>query len=258
MRARATARLLFVAIAAALAVGSAAQPRLVAPEEPNGAIPAAYQRDVRQVFAEAHGADVVLRAIVLPGFGVEFAVGLRRRGAGYEIFSLTPSEQIWAFQRLAMLRSGEMGATVLEGGGEGEDMLSGELRDISGEEIARLEALLPEDPTELPLARCAVAVDSRTAAALVGAWQTMLEAMRPGDELEVGADGTSYLFSMEIGVRSLSGEAWSPERRSRPGRLARIAEAMRDHCGDRREETLREIVALARQLGRPSGSAGRR
>ena len=78
MRARATARLLIVAIAAALAVGSAAQPRLVPPEEPNGAIPAAYQRDVRQVFAEAHGADVVLRAIVLPGLGVAI---LDRRGA---------------------------------------------------------------------------------------------------------------------------------------------------------------------------------
>jgi hypothetical protein len=236
-------RILLVAAAVCLAAGAIAQQRLVPARQPNDPISAAYEADVRRVLGEAFGPGVTLRAVVGPALGVEYAVGLRRVGDRHEIFALRPSRSVWDYQQLAMYRSGQAGASTFNSIG-GDD----EGRDVTEDEIRRLQEGLPADPADLPLTRCAVAVDGDVAAALQAAWRRMLEEVRPGELLETGADGSSYLFSMGLGGRALSGFTWSPRDRTRPARLARLAEAMRVYCETREAARLRELTRLARQL----------
>jgi hypothetical protein len=237
------------AVALALGSGVPAQERLAPVREPDPGPLAKYETDLQRVFTEAFGEDVALRAIVRPSFNVEYAVGIRRGGDGYEIFSLTPSVQIWSFQARAMMRSGEMGVIVMDAAADG-DPVSGIPRDGSGQAIARLDAQLPDDPAQVSLTRCSVAIDAEVATVLADAWQRMLEAVRPDDEPALGLDGTTYQFSMEVEGRRLRGQAWSPEPATASGRLTAIAESMRDYCAARREDTLRRFLESARNLSR--------
>lgn len=238
-------RIPIVAVAACLSAGATAQERLAPVRAPNDSISTNYEADVRRVLGDAFGPGVRLRAIVQPSFQVEYAVGLRQNGGRYEIFSLQPSRSVWEYQQLAMYRAGQAGVSLVENLGDPD----AEIRDGTADEIRRLQDGLPADPRDLPLSRCAVAVDGATAAALQAAWRRMLEEVRPGEALESGADGTSYKFSMELGGRALGGEAWSPRDRTRPAKLARLAEAMREHCETQQAGRLRELTRLARQLG---------
>lgn len=237
-------RIPIVAVAACLAAGAMAQQRLVPAREPNNPISADYEADLRRVLGEAFAPGVRLRAIVYPGLGIEHAVGLRQGEGRYEIFSLRPSRSVWEYQQLAMYRSGQAGSMRVDL----EDPDS-EGRDTTEDEIRRLQAELPADPAGLPLSRCAVAVGGDVAAALLAAWRRMLEEVRPGEMLETGADGASYLFSMELGDRTLSGFTWSPGGGTRPARLVRLAGAMRDYCETRAAARLRALTRLARELG---------
>ncbi|MEA3065518.1 MAG: hypothetical protein QOJ27_1970 [Sphingomonadales bacterium] len=256
---------ILLALASAPAAGAefraqsmSAHSRLAPIREPSGVL-ADYEADVRRVFREGFAAGVMLRAIVRPSFSEEYAVGLRRTQKGYEIFALQPSRQIWAYQAIRLYKRGRAGVIILDDPGPGGKSgkraeLLGDpgaaLRDGTAEEVARLEKDLPADPGDLPLERCAAAVDDGAAAALTAAWRRMLDAVRPDEDLMPGLDGTSFHFSMEADGRRLAGEAWSPQEGTRPARLARLAEAMRDYCGTREGERLAEIRALAESLGR--------
>lgn len=233
------------AAAACLATSAIAQQRLAPVREPYDAISAGYQADIKRAFREAFAPGVRLRAIVTPSFQLEYVVGLRQQDDRNEIFMLRPaSRQIWDYATIARLRSGHGG--VLTG-----NLLdpNAELRDVTQDEIKRLEEGLPADPGDLPLTRCAVAIDPALATVLQAVWRRMLDEVRPGERLEGGADGTAYRFSMELDGRSRSGETWSPERGTRMARLVRIAEAMREYCETRQAARLQELSRLTRQLG---------
>ncbi len=239
-------RIPIVAVAACLSAGATAQERLAPVRAPYDSISTNYEADVRRVLGDAFGPGVRLRAIVRPSFQVEYAVGLRQVGRRYEIFSLQPARSVWEYQLIAMYRSGQAGVSLVED----LDDPDAEIRDGTEDEIRRLQVGLPANPADLPLSRCAVAVDGRVAAALLIAWRRMLEEVPPPDEaIEVGADGVTYQFSMELAGRALSGTTWSPRRGTRPARLARLAEAMREHCETQQAGRLRELTRLARQLG---------
>jgi len=254
--------------AALLAGGAPARPGLtrasprLAPEQAAPAELAGYAADLRRTFREAFGPDVILRAVVRPSFETEYAVGLRRQGTGYEIFALRPERQVWSYQMIKLYRSGRAGVMTFDGADSDDpDKLFGDPgskpRDATAEATAELEKGLPADPGDLPLARCALAVDNPTATALEGAWRHMLGAVRPGEELLAGLDGSSYTFSMEVAGRTLAGETWTPRRDTRPGRIARLAEAMREYCETREAGRLPEIVRLARRLGSTGSAAPR-
>jgi hypothetical protein len=156
-----------------------------------------------------------------------------------------------------MYKSGRAGVFVLDGGkpdgkGGGSDDLLGDPkakpRDDTPAEIARLEEGLPADPVDLPLERCSASVDDRLAESLTGAWRLMLEAVRPDETLMPGLDGTTYIFSMESDGRALAGETWTPREGTRPARLARLAEAMREYCERPATGRLTEISELAHSL----------
>jgi hypothetical protein len=235
--------ILAVALAALLASSAAGQKRLV-PAEPEDGLLAEHRARVRTVLKDVYGPDIRLRAVVEPSFQVEYAVALRQEGSGYEIVTLRPSRQIWTYAAIARLKSGHAGTFRTTG-----DDFSGDLVDTTAESIADLREGLPENPADLPVSRCAAPVDADTAAGLLRAWHLMLLQVRPDKNSLGGADGTTYSFSMEEGGRTLSGETWSPRRRTRPARLAAIAEAMLGYCQTRDPSQLRRISELARKLG---------
>ncbi len=279
-------RILVGLLAAFAAVPLMAQQRLT-PVEPPPDLLANYGARLRIVLGEAYSPDVKLRAVVRPSFHVEFAVGLRGRSGGYEIFALRPSRRVWGYEAIDLMKSGRMGSLRVEGllddppmgapepGKAGkpkrarpgpkpdkagadrlEDMIDvvGEppddptFRDTTGEEIARLQRDLPENPADLPVARCSVPVDGATAAALIRAWERMLAETGP-DPRGPGLDGTDYAFAMEAEGRTLEGETWSPRPKGRPGRLAALAATMRSQCEAPDPVLHARIGALARRLG---------
>ncbi|HEX6375773.1 MAG TPA: hypothetical protein VFZ91_08625 [Allosphingosinicella sp.] len=254
-------RTLAVTVAALLTGGAAAQPRnmathpRLAPLQPPPGALADYEADLQRTFRDAFGADVRLRAVVRPSFQTEYAVGLRQDGEGYEIFALRPSRQIWAYQMIKLYKSGQAGVMIFDGSdGDDPDKLLGdpdsEPRDGTADAIAQLQKDLPADPSDLPLSRCAVTVDDAVAAGVTAAWRRMLETVRPGEQLMPGLDGTSYIFSMETDGGALAGETWSPRAGTRPAKLARLAEAMREYCETKAAEPLAEIRNLAHALAR--------
>ena len=221
----------------------AEHPRLAPVEAPIPPLEG-YEADLKRAFREAFGPDVRLRAIVRPSFEAEYAVTLRRTGDGHEIFAMRPvSQQVWAYQMAKLLRSGRAGVMHI-------DLTDPKSvpRDDTADEISRLEKDLPPDPADLALHRCAVPVDGRLAGDLAGAWRSMLEEVRPDEELMPGVDGTTYVFSMESGGRALGGQSWTPREGTRPARLARLAEAMLSYCLTRKAAPLGRIRTLAREL----------
>jgi hypothetical protein len=225
-------RIPIAALAATIAAAAGAQERLAPVRDASDATMAAYRTDLRRVLAGAYDRSVGLRAVVVPGFGAEYAVGLRQYEERYEIFSLQPSRRIWVYRLIADGTGGSDAA----------------LRDATRREIRRIEANLPADPTHLPLSRCAIAVDREAAALLLAAWRRMLEEVRPGDRPLSGAEGSSYRFSMAGGRRPLDGAVSWPRPGTRTGRLARLADAMRDHCAVRRPRSLRALLGIARHV----------
>jgi hypothetical protein len=237
--------------AAAMAGGAAALPRSMATHsrlaavQPAPGVLADYEAHLRSVFRDASGPGVRLRAIVRPAFDTEYAVGLRQAGKGFEIFALRPGRQVWAYQGIKLNQTGRAGVIIFD-----KPLSDRSARPSGGiaEEITRLEKDLPADPADLPLSHCAAAVDASLAASLNSAWRLMLEAVRPEEELMPGLDGTFYLFSMELEGRALAGETWTPREGTRPAKLARLAEAMREYCETKAGERLAEIGELARSL----------
>lgn len=225
--------LLAVALVAGSAGSAAAQDRLRPEASDLPEVSIQYRANIRSAFHEAFAEDVQARMLLLPSFAVEEAIGLRKRNGTYELFGLTATQQIWGYSTLAMLRSGE------------EGMMSDDGKDLGAEEAVRIEKSLPAKPEDLPLQRCAVPLDPAPAEAILRAWRTMLDEVRPTDGPELGLDGESYTFSMPGPGGERSGEAWSPRKGSRVYRLTELAAAMRSYCRAPESRGLRTLVALA-------------
>lgn len=176
-----------------------------------------YDTNVHTVFREAYAPDVEVRAVVRPSFQPEYAVGLRRGAHGHEVFLIRPSSQIWGYTSAEMMEQGHV-------------VVVSENRVETAQETERTRRSLPPSVSDMPIARCSVAVDEETAAALIRAWRRMLEPPGLGPR-EFGFDGVTYRFSMEIGGRQLEGEVWdgSPSQLSQP----QLADAMADYCTTR-------------------------
>jgi hypothetical protein len=196
----------------------------------------AYETTVHQVLREAFETDVKFRVIILPSFRPEVAIGLRQGNDRFEIFSISPTRQIWTYQLIYMMKTGQ----VVTLGGDGATR--------QADEIKRMEAGLPPDPANLPLVRCAIGVDKKVAADITDVWKRMLEEVRSDDDLSIGLDGETYHFSMTANGRALAGQAWSPYHKTRVGKLVTIAYAMRDYCQTQKAKHLRQLSSLAKQV----------
>ena len=206
-----------------------------------------YQAMVRAVFKGAYEADVRARVIGEPSFEPEFAVGIREVAGTYVLFSLKPAAHIWDYTLLRQLRSGHIVAL-------GSDGLSHQ-----NTEIKRLESRLPADPSHLMVEQCTAPIDAALARGMLDVWSRMLAQTRPDESKTIGLDGETFNFSMELDQRTLSGETWSPNPQSKPGKLVGMVMAMRHYCTSRKAGDVAVLASLTRDLQTrlPSGTPSR-
>jgi len=220
---------------AATAVPASAQDRLFHVTRMEGEPFAGYEANIRLVFGEVYRADVLASVIVKPSFSPEIAIGLRAKGNGYELFALTPKEMIWTYSTIASMERGS------------QHVMNDKGVDITAREIATLKATVPARPQDLPLQRCAIALQAEPARAILAVWGKMLGEVRADDQPGFGNDGTSYIFS----VPGAEAEVWEPEKSSRVGLFVTLTEAMYAYCRSGGDGRLRRVSELAASLAKP-------
>ncbi len=162
----------------------------------------------RQVFKSVFSPDTVARAVVEPSFHREYAVAIRKDGAGYSVSYEQPETQLWRF----------------------------------------FNQNDPKSSESIKMSRCSAKLDGVVAGHLVSAWRGMLEKTRKDESGMVGLDGTTYHFSMEADGRALTGQAWTPDPATPPGKLAGIVDDLRDYCQDHSRSKLAKANGLALTL----------
>ncbi len=250
-------------LAALLLAAPAAAQRRWQPEdnlEPDGSIlggtafSAIYDTLVRDLLRDAYDMSVDVRMVALPSFSPEYAVGLRSfetRGAGpfksvakgapYHIFVLAPEAQIWTYQTIAMLKSGQ------EQVGTWSDKNPDSQQALQKKEIARLQAEVPANPHDLKIDRCEADISGVLGDRIVRLWGKMLLATRYSAQYAGGADGTSYHFSAFVPKAGiLAGQVWSPGRETTTGTLVALADTMRAVC--EKKATMTELDQLTTEL----------
>lgn len=179
-----------------------------------------YHLLILNVLRDAFDRDVELRAVVLPSFSPEYAVGLRTISApndpsSYRVIYLRPEIQLWGYQSLAMMQSGDV--KIISGG-------------TQDSEIAKMKANLPKDPKDIKVAHCEKALDVPIAEAVKKAWMGVLYETRYDHRSWAGLDGVSYHFSGWDSFQFLAGTVWTPPRDTKPGMLAGLADALVAYC----------------------------
>ncbi len=188
-----------------------------------------YRSKVRYVFREAFerngspfgepNREVTLRAIVLPSFEKEFAVGVLASPEGQEVFLLEPSTSVWATELRCLMEREEAA--------ENGKRPTRSKRLMEALEKLRLQGPLADQ--NIPVQRKARPIPAELARELRSLWKEMLLGTRhvPDDEVLNGADGTTYNFSAFFAGRGeISGHVWSPQPSCRTYRLVALVHAM--------------------------------
>jgi hypothetical protein len=205
----------------AIAQTASAQDRLI----PDAEMPATskiYWLKVRDVLAQAFEEGVTTRAVVLPSFRVEYAVGLRRTKVGVEAFVVRASSSIWDVEYLKMIEE----ERVLYVDEEGKRVPL-----ERNEEYQELKKNTPSDHRKIKTRRNARPIPAALAARLESVWHTAILSARYPTETGDGCDGETYHFSAQIPKRGLlSAHVWSPEPDSKTGRLVALTDALADYA----------------------------
>lgn len=199
--------------------------------QPEAADFADYHATEMRVFREAYAGDVVARVVVEPSFQHEYAIALALDGGAYRLFVLEPSEQIWSYTVLKMMKDG----SITTGDDKGKA--------TTADEIKKLEDSLPAHPELLKLTRCEIAIPPDVAARVIAAWKLMLTTTVA--TTSSGLDGEFYHFALRDKDNTLAGVTWSPVAASNPGRLVDMAFALRDACKTHGVRSLSAISQLA-------------
>jgi hypothetical protein len=200
-----------------------------------------YWLKVREVFAQAFEEEVTSRAIVLPSFRVEYAVGLRRTKVGVEAFVIRASSSIWDVAYLKMIEEGEV-LIVDE-----EDKRVPLEQD---EEYQELKKTTPSDHRKIKFERRARPIPAGLAAKVEAVWHTMLLSARYPTKARDGCDGEIYHFSALVPKRGhLGAHVWSPEPDSKTGRLVALTDALAEYASGKVDlKRLSEEVERASKL----------
>jgi hypothetical protein len=182
--------------------------------------PDRYLLTVHHVFEAAFQDDVPLRAIAVPSFEREYAIGVRESKEGAELFLLLPSSQIWDTEILQEFEEGKIKSTV-----------KGRIVTLEQDPAyQRVKKTAPSDYRKIRVEREARPLPKDVADRLKALWDEMLLNVRHPAELEHGQDGETYYFSAWLrGRGQLSGHAWSPEPASKTGRLVALVGALKDY-----------------------------
>ena len=200
--------------------------------------PDSYRLKVRHVFDEAFASGVTVRAVVLPSFKDEYAVGLRITAEGAEAFVLEPSSRIWNSELLGMYEAGK----IAELGDDGKTIPLEEIRSYR-----ELKERTPADYRDIKVRRRARPLPKDVASKIESLWGKMLLGVRHPDRPILGKDGVTYHFSAWIrGRGDLSGHVWSPEPGTKPGQLAALSVVLADYSrGDADPKLLSEQLEKA-------------
>src|ERR1700683_4205621 len=73
----------------------------------------AYDEQIRNTLKDAYVPKVIVRMVGLPSFSADYVIGLGSKAVAgrrppYEVFTPTPSTQMWTYQNIGMLKSGQM------------------------------------------------------------------------------------------------------------------------------------------------------
>lgn len=174
--------------------------------------------NVRLIFAQAFEEGVLLRAVVIPSFEKEYAVGMRETAKGCEVFLLTPSTQIWNTE---LIRDYERGKTL--------SVVNGKPLPLKDDKnYQRLKTNNPSDYRDIRVTRKARPVPKDLADNLRHLWNERLQEVEGSDKLD-GMDGETYYFSLsDIGRMPVSGHIWSPKPDSKAGRLVAVIPTLAD------------------------------
>ena len=194
-----------------------------------------YELLIRRVLAEGFRDDIIANAVITPSFQPVTVVGLRKRGATYEIISLTPRKDIWGYELARMMREGQI--RTIGSGGEDLDQ---------SKDIAELEGRLPAEPTDVRVDRCTVGISMKTAGNIMHAWRVMLHDVRPRrEDDDIILDGIGYEFTLLEEGHALRGETQSPYKDGRAGRFVDLAWAMRRYCQTEDDLDLAALLSAA-------------
>ena len=232
-------RLLLMALAAIFATATAAGQRSAVEENADG-ISARHLARLRSVFREAHASEVVLSAIVYSSNYPEHVVGLRRAGDSFEVFALWPSQRIWEYAQVEMLRFRVVTfGTLKKGGG---------IDDRSDEEADRLASALPPNPLDLQLSRCRVEAETQLAESIRAVWQNLLLQL-PAEE-PTGSAGIYDVYLARAGTeeREMVNSQWTTGNDTPDRHLIELADSMYLFCqsGDAEGSGILEILANRR------------
>lgn len=223
----------------AFAPAASAQDRLV-PDADVLTHPDPYLLKVRDVFERAFDEGVTSRAIVLPSFEVEYAVGLRKTKEGVEAFVLKASSSIWDVQLLKEYEEGRLYQLTRDG------------KKVPFEKslvYQKLKKSTPSDHRKIKTELRTRSIPRDLAAKIDALWRDMLLSVAHPAQPADGVDGVTYHFSAWVSERgTLSGHVWSPEPDTNTGRLVALTETLAEYASGKAD-----LKKLTEQVEKATG-----
>jgi hypothetical protein len=178
-----------------------------------------YWADLKQVFAEAYAPNVILRVFRLPGLEISDVVtGIRETNGRYEAFIITSSSLVSDLDEVRQIKAGKKKGINPDG-----TMANG----YPYSPYVRLVQETPASAAEFKTKTDAASISAPLAKRIAKVWQKELLAATVPTEKREGFDGETYSFSAAVGGRdNITADIWSPDAKSRMGRLVGLAEAL--------------------------------
>lgn len=195
-----------------------------------------YHGVVDDVFKEAFGPEIRLRATVEPSFQREYVVALSEQSGVYRLVLFEAREQVWLY--ILMKGQEERAASAT----------NPEDRKDAEEEVKKLRRYVPADMKDIRASRLEVDVKPVLAAKLIEVWTGMLRNVRKAENPVMGLDGEFYRYSMVLDGKPVEGITWSPPSDTNPGLLVELTLAIRDYCHSKRSAQLAKIETLSDTL----------
>ncbi len=195
-----------------------------------------YESLVIEYLSEAKEKDVRVKVLVFPSFSAEYALGIKENNNKYFIFQVRPKIQIWAHRRMILMKKEQKRA-----------LEAGESVNYA-DELSELESGLPQDPMKIEKIKCKTEISSRLAESIIAVWKKMLFETKYKKKEGFGLDGTTYHFSMKVGYKNMAGKVWSPNKKSKTGKLVSLTESMSKVCDSDSSDSTENLSESVQQM----------
>ncbi len=203
-----------------------------------------YHRDVVKKFGGLYNGGFSARAIVLPSFETEYAIGISSEGESPKIVGLRAETQLWLYSILKTYESGERRNKDRQG------------NDTTKQLEEELRSSIPPTIDEVALTHCENPITEGDRALFVSLWREMLYDTRYPEKGRFGFDGVSYHFSGDFDQQTLAGQVRRPSDGSTTRRLTETSERVIEACFESSSVKLVEARRLAEALCADIGCEG--